>query len=56
MASGPFKCHFSALMWPHNTLKKTFLDLKNNKRKVFIKHIERSDVLVECDKLAGAGV
>jgi len=24
MVSGPFKCHFGALMWPRGTLKKSF--------------------------------
>ena len=43
VASSPFKCHFSALMWPCCTLKKSYW-----KYEEFLNHIECSDVLVEC--------
>jgi len=48
VASSPFKCHFSALMWLCGTLKNP-LDLKEEKRKELIKHTECSDVLVQCE-------
>ena len=47
MASGPFKYLFGALMWLCSTLKEILLDLKK-KWKEFMKHMECSDVLVEC--------
>jgi len=50
VASDPFKCHFGDLMWLHSALKKSSWTYK--KQKVLIKH-ECSDVLVECEKLAG---
>jgi len=65
MASGSFKCHFSALMWLHDTLKissgpkekekkKKKKKKKKEKQKEFINHVEYtySDVLVECEWLA----
>ena len=37
VASGPLKCHFSALMWLHGTLKNSF---NTQKKRELIKHIE----------------
>ena len=50
VASGLFKWPGSVLMWLHGTLKNPF------GRKEFIKPIECSDVLVQCQWLAAVSV
>jgi len=57
VASGPFKWPGSALRWLRNTLKKSSLtQKKTTKNAEFINPIECSDVLVECERLAGVSV
>jgi len=34
VTSGPFKCHFGALMWPCGTLKNSFRTSKKKKKRV----------------------